>query len=246
MRAILTILPLLVGCVLAPAARAPALEAGDLDPAAQAFALLQPTQSLALLEDPALWLPFDGACPEVVPLDGGERWQGGCSLADGTTILGSLERHLGPGLEWVAGDGLQVLDPAGRSLLQLDGAVELIPNGELIHIDASLSACGLIQSCDDGPSTVDLAMSIFPFGGYPDRYDLAVEGLVAGPVLEATEVSGAISFDLDACATEPASGNLLLHGGTAWGFDFDGAVACDACASTSLEGLPVGPGCAAW
>lgn len=247
MRSTFVILPLLCGCVLAPGSQSPVLEPVDLAPAAFAFELALPHQPLALLDDPSLWLPLDAGCPALsMASDGVERWQGGCALADGTMVFGSLERFAGPDGEWVAGNGLQAVGPSGQTLVYLDGAVELLSTGELLSIGASYSACGLERPCESGPVTVDLALTLFPHSGYPVRYDLAVEGVVAAAELVPTSVSGTVSIDLDACSLEPASGSMLLHSDSAWGIDFDGASACDACAATAFEGLPAGLGCADW
>ena len=247
MRAILVILPLLGGCVLTAEPVPPALSEADLSPAALAFELLQPDQALALLEDPSLWLPVGEGCPSIhVDDDGVERWQGGCTLADGTLVIGDIERFVGPESTWVAGNGLHVIGAAGRTRLYFDGAVEWQGLGELSGIEAAYSACGLLRDCEQGPTTVDLALNLYPHAGYPVQYDLAVEGVVAAAGLEPTPVSGALSFDLEACPVEPASGSLLLHGSSPWGLDFDGATACDACADVAFEGLPMGLGCTGW
>jgi len=247
MHSFVAILPLLSGCVFAPGADAPASQPLDLAPAAQAFELAQPGQTLALLDDPALWLPFDPACPALILGDGGvERWQGDCAMADGGMVFGSLEHFVGADHRWVAGNGLQVVDAVGATILYLDGAVELLSAGELASIGASFTACGFERPCALGAATVDLALSVFPYSGYPSRYDLAVEGAVATAQLEPTAVSGTVSIDLEVCGIEPSSGTLLVHGDAPWGLDFDGASACDACAATAFEGLPVGPGCADW
>ncbi len=247
MRCTTVILPLLGGCVFVPGSLGPALEPVDLAPAAQAFELALPHQALALLDDPALWLPGDADCPVVsVGPDGLERWQGGCALADGAMVFGSLERFVGPERAWVAGERLQVVDATGSTLLYLDGAVEQELAGELVSIGASFTACGIERPCARGPATVDLALSLFPISGYPVHYDLAVEGVVAAADLEPTSVGGTVSIDLHACAVEPASGSLLLDGDAPWGLDFDGASACDACAATAFDGLPLGLGCEDW
>jgi hypothetical protein len=245
MRALLPILPLMAGCL--PPIEPVELEVADVEPVALAFAAVQPDPPLALLEDPALWLPFDSECPSVAPSGPGrERWLGGCSLADGTAILGSLERSVGEDGTWVAGDGFQVIGPEGQVILQLDGAVEVVENGELIGLGASFTACGVARSCADGPVTADLALTLFPASGYPSRYDLTADGVVASPSLEPTAVYGAWSVDLAACALEPQSGSVALTGFAPYSLDFDGAVACDACGALGFEGLPAGQACARW
>ncbi len=247
MRPLVAILPLLGGCVLVPGFDDPGLEPLDPTPAAQAFGLALPTQAVALLDPPALWLPSKPGCPvHSVDPSGLERFEGDCALSDGSMLFGSLERFEGPERAWVAGNGLQWVDPHGHTLLYLDGAVEWAPTGELVTIGASYTACGLERPCDLGAATVDLSSSLFPITGYPDRYDLVVEGAVAAPGLEPTAVSGTVSIDLEACAVEPASGSLLVHGDDPWSLDFDGALACDACAATAFQGLPAEAGCAVW
>ncbi|MFH1466831.1 MAG: hypothetical protein ABIO70_20780 [Pseudomonadota bacterium] len=245
MRALLPILPLLAGCL--PPAEPTELGVADVEPVALAFSAVQPDQSLALLEDPALWLPYDAECPTVAPSGPGrERWQGGCSLVDGTAILGGLERSTGEDGTWVAGDGFQVIDPEGVVVVQLDGAVELVENGELIGIGASFTACGVARSCAAGPVTADLALTLFPSSGYPSRYDLTADGVVASPSLEPTSVYGAWSIDLASCGLEPQAGSVVLTGAAPYSLEFDGALACDACGALGFEGLPAGQACARW
>jgi hypothetical protein len=247
MRPLLAILPILGGCVFAPEAPAPALEPVELAPATQAVTLALPHQALGLLDEPALWLPVEPGCPVVtVEADGRERWQGDCVLSDGSVILGSLERLQEAEGEWVAGSGFSLLDPQRRTLLAFDGAVELQAMGQLVEIDASFVLCGLERSCDQGVATVDLVSSLYPLDGYPERYDLALEGVVAAGELEPTTVSGSLSVDLEACPAEAASGSLLLRGDATWGLDFDGAAACDGCVEVAIDGLPAGPGCGDW
>lgn len=247
MRSSLAILPLLGGCVFAPQPELSALEPGDFSPAAGAFELALPHQALAFLEPPGLWLPAEPGCPMVsVGIDGVERWQGGCTLADGSILLGQLERLEGPVGSWVAGDGLHLISPHGDTLLYLDGAVELEALGELSGIGVATTACGLVHACDHGPAQADLAFTLYPHSGVPLYYDVAVDGVVSSAALVPTVVSGAYSVDLDACASEPASGSLLLDGAHPWAVDFDGATACDGCAALALEGLPIGSGCTDW
>jgi hypothetical protein len=247
MRTLLAIVPLLGGCIFAPEVPAPVLEPAELAPATQAVALALPHQALALLDDPALWLPMEPGCPAItVEPDGRERWQGDCRLSDGSILLGSLERLQGPEREWVAGSGLTLLDPQRQVLLAFDGAVELQAMGQLVEIDASFALCGLERACGDGLATVDLVSSLYPLDGYPERYDLAFAGVVAAGELDPTTVSGSASIDLEACPAEAASGSLLLRGDATWGLDFDGAAACDGCAEVAIDGLPAGPGCGDW
>lgn len=248
MRAHLVLVPLLVsGCSLAPTLEGGGAAALDLDATALAFGLARPDEALLLLDDLSLWLPLEPGCP-TLDLDtaGVERWQGGCTLSDGGAIDGSLERLVSADGAWVAGNGLRVVDADGHTTLQLDGAVELLSDGALAGIGASYTACGLHEPCDGGLATVDLAFNLFPYDGFPLRYDLVVEGVVASAVLPPTAVSGTVSVDHESCGIEPASGSLLVHGDLLVGLDFDGASSCDACASLALEGLPMGPGCADW
>jgi hypothetical protein len=247
MRASLLTLPVLGGCLSAPQPELPTLEATELQPATRAFELALPHQALALLDDAALWLPAEPGCPEIsVDDDGVEHWLGGCTMADGNILLGSLERFEGPRGAWVAGDGLQLVSLAGGTRLYFDGAVELHAVGEIAGLGAAYSACGLVRDCELGPATVDLALTLYPSSGVPLRYDVAVDGVVMAGELDLTEVSGAYSVDLEACPAEPASGSLLLSSDSSWALDFDGATACDGCAAIALEGLPIGPGCADW
>ena len=93
---------------------------------------------------------------------------------------------------------------------------------------------------------MDLAFTLFPYGAYPDHYDLTVDGVVAGAGLDPATVYGAWSIDAHSCAAEPASGSLVIRSDTPYGLDFDGALACDSCAALALEGLPAGQACTPW
>ena len=226
---------------------APDLPTADVEPVARAFALVQPDQALALLEDPELWLPADAVCPALfVADDGREVWQGGCALTDGTRILGALERFRDAEGAWVAGTGFEVIGPDGELLALLDGAVELVSYGELLGIGASYTGCGPARACALGVPTVDLALTLFPWSGWPRRYDLTADGVVAGPDLAPTAVYGAWSVERAGCPDEPTSGSLSIAGAAPWSLDFDGALTCDGCAALGFEGLPAGPACAAW
>jgi hypothetical protein len=245
MRSLFLALPLAGGCL--PDTEPTGLEPADFEPVAMAFSAAQPDLALALLEDPALWLPFDQDCPAVAPSgEGRERWVGGCTQADGTAIVGELERSLGLDGEWVAGDGFQVVDPDGNLLVLLDGAVEVVANGELIGIGAAFTACGPAHPCALGPVTADLALTLYPSSGYPTRYDLTVDGVVAGNGLSPTTVFGAWSVDRTACPLEPTGGSFVLTGDAPYSLDFDGASVCDACGALGFEGLPSGQACRHW
>lgn len=200
------------------------------------WAAVQPEGLLELVEDPARLVPSEPGCLLVELAEGVETWTGGCALADGTVIEGRLTRYLGEDEAWVAGEAWSVWED-GRLALHLDGAVELVHDGELLLLDAASTTCGAHVDCADGLVALDLRYTILPGDLDLHTYDATVRGVVALEDREPAPVDGAWRADAATCPQEPLDGIfsvLLDHRHT---LVLDGASACDACAGRVVQGV---------
>ncbi len=197
-----------------------------------------------LLADPAV----DGAptgSPSADPLDRlsadpdgpvTEAWSSACDFGPGVELDGSLTWTHGPDGAVLVGDRA-VLRRDGVVELALDGAIELLEQGDLLLVDAAASWCGPGgPACDADALTVDLSFSLFPADGYPTAYDVTVSGVV-GTVDSLVSVEGVWSVDDAACPEEPANGVVALRSGERHALELDGAERCDGCAGWSVQGL---------
>jgi len=246
----LRIIPL----VLLAACGEPPLPAAAPDEALVALALdaARPEPFVEVVEDPRQFVPMDSDCPLVtevaldpasdLPATHHQTWLGGCVLADGTTIDGSLELFDGPDGAWLAGEGFAVRHD-GLTDFQLDGAIELQAQADLLLVDAAATWCGGPgPSCADGATTVDLSYTLFPFADYPSSYDVTANGAV-GSGDTVLLVEGTWSIDDTTCADEPASGIFSLWSGERHAIVLDGATNCDGCATWMVQGIEAPPYC---
>ena len=231
---------LLAGCADVPPVTAVPPDAGVVT---DALIGAQPEPLVDLVEDTAAFLPLDAGCP-TVELDGDrERFSGGCALADGTEVLGSLTRYDDGDAAWLAGDGF-ALRQDGETTLFFDGAVELQREGDLLYVEAATTMCGAGSlDCADGVVRLDLSFTLFPVGNYPASYDATVSGVVSVAGEAPIAVEGAWSIDGAACENEPASGIFALRRGEAHALELDGADACDGCAAWAVQGVSAGSFC---
>lgn len=233
-------LAVLAGCGSPEPSDPSAPDPGTLAPL---LAASRPEPLLDLVVDPREALGTELDCPFVeVTLEQQERWTGGCALSDGSTVEGTLTVYNGLEGAWVAADRFAIrLD--GELLLYLDGALELVGEGDLVTLDAAASLCGFGSSCTEGLTTLDLSYSLFPLGSYPALYDATVTGAVAVDGGAATAVDGTWSIDASTCASEPVSGLFTLARGERHALELDGGQRCDGCAPWSVQGLQVGEYC---
>ncbi|MBN1335672.1 MAG: hypothetical protein JXB39_06900 [Deltaproteobacteria bacterium] len=222
----------------------------DVAAVSRAFQASRPEGPLSLVLDLPLYLPDDEACPilAVDESDGREVWTGGCFTEDGLLVDGSLERFEGGDTAWMAGNRFRVIDPRqGDVLLSIDGAVEVAWYGDLVVLDASLATCGGpgLPCTPDGPATVDLALTLYPWRSYPSSYEVTVNGLVDVAEDEPVAVYGMWRGE-ESCVAEPSQGTLALEAGRPFGLAFDGAVECDECALLAVDGQPTAHACTSW
>ena len=246
---LLPALPLLAAACLPEAGVLPP-DPEDVAAVSRAFQAARPEGPLSLALDLELILPDDGACPALAvdESDGREAWTGGCVTADGLVVDGGLERFEGEDVAWMAGNRFRVSDPReGDTLLSIDGAVEVAWYGDLVVLDASLATCGGpgLPCSPDGPATMDLALTLYPWSTYPEAYEVTVNGLVDVGDDEPAAVYGTWRSE-DACVAEPAEGTLALEAGRPFGLAFDGGQGCDECALLAVDGLPTTRACTAW
>ena len=246
---LLAALPVLaVACLPDPGVRPPDPE--DVAAVSRAFQAARPEGPLSLALDLELILPDDDTCPilTVDDVDGRDLWTGGCATADGLLVDGSLERYEGDDGVWLAGNRFRVVDAReGETILAIDGAVEVAWYGDLVVLDASLATCGGpgLPCAPDGPATVDLALTLYPWSTWPEAYEVTVNGLVDVGDDEPTAVYGTWRSE-GTCVAEPVQGTLALEAGRPFGLAFDGGEACDECALLAVDGLPTAHACSAW
>lgn len=236
----LLLMALLVGC---GAADDPALPPPDPDGVPTALAAAQPEPLVDLVEDTRELVPGDGLCP-LVEVDGPrEIWTGGCVMDDGAVVEGVLSRYDGPEGLWIAAEGFSVR-AEGELIFAFDGAVETFGEGDLLYVDAAASLCGVgALGCEDGPWSLDLAFSLYPFGSYPAAYDATVSGVIALPGEASTAVEGTWSVDAATCAAEATSGQFALRHRERHAIELNGASSCDGCAAWFVQGVEVGQLC---
>lgn len=231
---------LLIGCGASPT-EADALDA-DATPVTDTVQAIQPGPMLDLVHKTAESVGAEPDCPRITLLDASEngtheRWDGGCTLQDGTAVMGSLERFEGLDSAWIAGSDFRILD-GDRMVFGFDGAVEVTAADALWLMDAAASVCGTeAWDCADGPLGMDLTSTIYPASGFPDQYSITVSGAVATDRATLT-VDGAWSVDRTACAVEPTTGAISIRKGELHALTLDGATACDACAAWEIQGQP--------
>lgn len=225
------------------------------DAVVDTFVAARPEPLLDLVYDLDTFFPHLGDCPRLVESDesGLERWEGGCWLPGGARVEGHLERLDGDRTAWVGGEAFRVFDPrAEETLFYLDGAVEVFPVGELLLAEAAVSICGgPTVACEPGeppPGLVvmDLAYTLYPRHGFPERYDLTISGVVAAPQEPPASISGTWTVDTATCQEEPVNGSVYIGSDRAAFLDFDGAESCDACAYSTVDSYGSVPTCAHW
>lgn len=207
------------------------------------LAASQPEPLVDLVLEPRETLGVEEDCPRVEIVDESrERWLGGCALSDGTVVSGELSRYSGPEGAWIAADGFSMrLD--GELILYLDGAVELLEDGDQMTLDAASSLCGVGLSCAEGIATVDLSFSLFPIATWPVDYDATVTGVVALGGTAPTAVDATWSVDEAVCPSEPVDGLFTMARGERQALSLDGEDDCDGCATWNVQGLAVGEYC---
>jgi hypothetical protein len=236
-------LPIIVlaGCneAIEPGAYA---EDADPQPMSEVVRAIQPAPLVELVEHTAMVVGTEADCPRVTVLESKadeihERWEGGCTLADGSSIEGVLERFDGPDTAWLTGHSFR-LEKNGRTTFGLDGAIEITAVDSLWLVDVAASVCGLRHwGCSEGFLGLDLTSTIFPAETFPENYDITVSGAVATDRNTLT-LDGAWSVDQSICEVEPTSGMLSIRMGEHHAIELDGAIACDGCASWQVQGQP--------
>lgn len=220
------------------------VEAPDDAAVVAAMPALSPEPLLDLVDDPRVHLGIDPACPVEAPLDpalaapppDAEVWSAECMRDVGVELEGTLTWSRGPDGASLVGDRA-VLRRDGVVELALDGAIELVEQGDLLLLDAAAGWCGPGgPACDADSLTVDLSFTVFPSEGYPVAYDVTVSGAV-GALDSLVSVEGVWSVDDQSCPEEPANGVLALRGGQRHAFELDGAERCDGCAGWSVGGF---------
>jgi hypothetical protein len=210
--------------------------AGSWEDALQAA---DPVWVVDLVDDPTAFFPADPDCPSFERSDDAELWLGGCVQADGTLIEGSLQRRVGDDASWVAADGFSA-SRDGALLVALDGAVEMVADGDLLLVEAAMSACADgVADCTLGSVAFDLDWTVLVGPDWPDSYDATVSGFFAASGSPIAAVQGAWSMDRATCATEPLEGSFGFRQGDRHTLSVDGASACDGCAAWHVQGVGV-------
>ncbi len=236
----LPLLAVLSACATDP--EQPATPAEAPDDLAAVWTAVQPEGLLDLAEDPGRLVPFGLTCPVIDVIDGVETWTGGCAMVDGTVVEGSLQRYADADQSWVEGQGFAMW-MQGEQVLALDGAIELTRDGDLLHLDAAATTCGLGIDCAEGPVSLDLRFSLLPNDADLHSYDAAVRGVVALDDSDPAPVEGAWRVDRDTCDQEPLDGIFAVQLDQRHTVELDGAIACDACADRTVQGVDAPPWC---
>lgn len=211
-------------------------------PISEVVQAVQPQPLVELVEHTARVVGTEAECPIVTVLESKEgeiheRWEGGCTLADGSAIQGTLERFDGPDTTWLTGQNFRI-ERNGQTAFGFDGAIEITALDSLWLVDAAASVCGLRHwECSEGFLGLDLTSTIFPAASFPENYDITVSGAVATDRNTLT-LDGAWSVDQSICEIEPTSGMLSVRLGEHHAIELDGAIACDGCASWQVQGQP--------
>ena len=214
----------------------------DSTPVKESVRAVQPGPLLDLVHQTDAVIGTEADCPriEAIVTDADtrhERWFGGCTLEDGTEVLGTIERFSGPDHAWITGTDFR-LAQNGDVVFGFDGAIEVTEVDALWLVDVSASICGTEDwSCTEGLLGMDLTSTIFPASGFPDNYNITVSGAVATDRSTMT-VDGAWTVDHDSCAVEPTDGSLTIRQGSLHALTLDGAIACDACGEWEVQGQP--------
>jgi hypothetical protein len=240
-------MPPVVLLVLGCASEAPLLPDPDATMVEEALAATSPDALVELVERTGAYAALDIDCPIIDANEDetgiAEAWVGGCALADGRSIEGTLRRFTGEDGAWIAAEEFAVRRD-GELDLELRGSIELYEENDLLYIEVAGSLCGgPTWSCEDGPITLDLAYSIYPSSNFPHVYDTTVSGVVAADGAAPISVEGVWSIDDIACASEPASGTIALRRSERQALELDGQTACDGCADWVVQGVDVGPFC---
>ena len=226
----------------------------EVAPSALVFEAMHPEPWLELALDvdalvdavPALsavWSDESTACPSLQVTDTGWALTGDCAVDARVRVEGSLAFVEDDSGLRLIGEGFQIVEDSSTVLL-FDGALESSRDGEILEVEAAVTACGgPAIDCDDGRTALDVSYGVFPVSGLPDVYDVTVTGVVAAPGYEPTSVDGAWSVDETLCETEPLTGTLLIAGDVAQALDFDGELACEGCATRSVGGFAAEPIC---
>jgi hypothetical protein len=215
----------------------------ETSPLRDTFTAISLEPLVSLVEQPLSLIETQADCPRITVLPSAEnttheRWQGGCTLADGALVHGELEHFIGPGTEWIAGRDFRI-EHGDTLRFGIDGAIEITAADALWLVDAAVALCGThAWPCDDGVLGLDLAYTIYPAATFPNDYDTTVSGVVATETRTST-LDGAWSVDTQRCAAEPVSGLLSINQGAHHAMTLDGADACDGCAALQVQGLSV-------
>ncbi len=185
----------------------------------------------------------DSLCPTLQVSDSGWTLLGDCSVDAERRVQGSLSFVESDSFMRLIGEGFEVYDNAQLTLL-FDGAVESSREGEIMELEAAVTACGgPAIDCDEGRTALDVSYGVFPVSSVPDVYDVTVTGVVAAPGYAPASVDGAWSVDQTLCEDEPLTGTVLIANDVAQAIDFDGELACEGCASRSVGGFAAEPVC---
>ena len=231
---------ILAGCDLT-APEADALDA-DPTPVAEAVRAVQPGPVLDLVHRTDSVVGTGEDCPQIELLqtetgDRHERWTGGCTLDDGTEVLGSLERFQSAEGSWITGADFRLVQ-ADETVFGFDGAIEVTEVDALWLVDVAASVCGIEGwGCSDGLLGMDITTTVFPASTFPEDYDITVSGAIATDRSTMT-VDGAWSVNQASCAVEPTEGTLTVRQGELHALTLDGAQACDACGGWEVQGQP--------
>ena len=236
------VLPLLIlsACGTSPADKLVV----DANPAplVDAVHAIQPEPLVELIENPHAVVGTDETCPSITVLESPpgtlkEHWQGGCTLGNGLTVEGTIERFDGPDGAWISGNGFRTHD-GNEAVFMLDGAIEVSASGDLWLIDAAAAVCGTEHwACSAGSLSLDLAFTIYPAALFPQDYDATVSGAF-GTDDGTYTLDGAWSIDESICGIEATSGLLTVQQGRLHALTLNGAEHCDGCLGWQVQGQP--------
>jgi len=213
----------------------------DSQPVVNAISAIDVDPLVAWVEQPGPMIGTQPDCPSVTVLEQTpesihEIWSGNCTMNDGRTVVGELERFESAEGAWIVGRDFRVTE--GDELISgLDGAIEIIPTANALWlVEVAAATCGAPNwSCEQGVLGLDLSYTIYPAAGFPIDYDVTVSGTVATES-GTTTLNGAWSVDRGACSDEPTSGILSLYQGTHHGITHNGDNQCDGCAAWQVQG----------
>lgn len=215
----------------------------DPTPVTETVRAADPSTMVDLVQRAPTVVGIEADCPRVERITTAadiihERWFGGCSLSDGTEVLGVLERRDDAEGEWITGTDFRLIQ-RGETVFGLDGAIELTEVDALWLMDISASVCGTANwPCSEGMLGMDLTTTIYPSTGFPDDYDTTVSGAIATD-RATTTIDGAWSVNTEFCSIEPTEGTMSVRQGDLHAIALDGRLACDACAAWEVQGQPM-------